>query len=79
MNNKPITLIREDFINNLSNVVNTCELPMFVVEDILRQFTTEVSLLAKQQIEIDRRNYEAGLQTERHKKDDIEVTGANEE
>lgn len=54
---KPITLVREDFINALVTLINTSPLPMFAVEPILRQYADAVAVSAKQQLELDRQNY----------------------
>lgn len=55
--NKPITLVREDFQNDLATLINTSPLPMFAIEPILRQYADEVAVIAKQQLEMDRQNY----------------------
>ena len=55
--NKPITLVREEFQNDLATLINTSPLPMFAIEPILRQYADEVAVVAKQQLEMDRQNY----------------------
>ena len=55
--NKPITLLREDFIGGVARLVNEAGLPLFVVEDCLRQLYNGVSELARQQLETDRQAY----------------------
>ena len=55
--NKPITLVREDFQNDLVTLINTSPLPMFAIEPILRQYADDVAVIAKQQLEMDRQNY----------------------
>ena len=57
-NNKPITLLREDFMNGIAVLVNQSGLPLFVVEDCLRQLLNGVSELARQQLEHDRQEYQ---------------------
>ena len=54
--NKPITLVREDFQNDLVTLINTSPLPMFAIEPILRQYADDVAVIAKQQLEMDRQN-----------------------
>jgi hypothetical protein len=56
-NNKPITLVREDFINSMAMLINKSELPMFIIEDVLRQLLNGVSTLAVKQLERDRQTY----------------------
>ena len=55
--NKPITLVREDFINGVARLINESGLPLFIVEDCLRQLTNGVSELARQQLEQHRQEY----------------------
>lgn len=56
-NNKPITLVREDFITGVAMLINQSGLPLFVIEDSLRQLLNSVSELARQQLEQDRQAY----------------------
>ena len=56
--NKPITLAREDFIQDVVKLCNNCNLPFFVIEDVLKNITQEIHLAAKQQLEDDKRRYE---------------------
>ena len=56
-NNKPITLLRDDFINGVARLINESGLPLFAVEDAMRQLINGVSELARQQLETDRQNY----------------------
>ena len=74
MDQKPITLLREDFINSLSTLINTSQLPMFIVEQVLRQFTIEVTELSNQQLELDRQRYLESLQNVKNlDSDDSEI------
>lgn len=56
-NNKPITLVREDFITGVAMLINQSGLPLFVIEDSLRQLLNSVSELTRQQLEQDRQAY----------------------
>ena len=56
-NNKPMNLIREDFITNVVMLINESNLPLFVVEDTLRMLLANVSDLARKQLEQDRQMY----------------------
>ena len=60
-NNKPITLVREDFINGVAMMINQSGLPLFVVEECLRQLYSDVSELARQQLEQDRLAYKQSM------------------
>ena len=70
-NNKPITLIREDFINGVAMMINQSGLPLFVVEECLRQLHSGVSELARQQLDQDRQAYAQAMAQEAQEK----VTG----
>lgn len=56
--NKPTTIIRQEFIDNLKNLINSSELPAFVIEPILKDFLEEVKMIAKKQYELDKNYYE---------------------
>lgn len=60
-NNKPITLLREDFINGVAMLVNQSNLPFFIIEESLKQITNGVADLARQQLEQDRQAYQQSL------------------
>ena len=55
---KPITVAREEFIEALVKLVNESGLPMFAVEDILKNVAAEVKMAAQQQYEADKKRYE---------------------
>ena len=63
-NNKPITLLRDDFINGVAKLINESGLPLFAVEDAMRQLINGVSELARQQLETDRQNYAQAMMME---------------
>lgn len=69
--NKPITLIRSEFISNLTNSINNSSLPAFVLEPILRDFYNEVRVLAQQQLEEDRKNYLTALEKANKETDSV--------
>ena len=74
-NNKPITLVREDFMSNVAMLINQSGLPLFVIEECLRQLHNGVSELARQQLEQDRQAYAQMMA----KQNDEEVNGVIEE
>lgn len=55
---KPITLIREDFIQNLVDLCNDSGLPFFMIEDIMKDLIQKIHLAAQQQLEEDRKKYQ---------------------
>lgn len=56
--NKPITIVRAEFISNLANLINTSGLPPFIVESILKDVYVEVRNAAQKQYEMDVAMYE---------------------
>lgn len=58
---KPITLIRQEFVDALVNEINNCPLPMFVIEPILQDLLDQVKVAAQKQYEADKAQYEAQL------------------
>jgi hypothetical protein len=59
MNNKPITIIREEFIQALVELCNNSGLPFFVIEDVLKGMLQEVHSANLKQLEEDKKRYEA--------------------
>lgn len=57
-NNKPITLVREDFINNIIELCNNSGLPFFAIEDVLKNLLQEIHSASLQQLEEDKKRYE---------------------
>lgn len=75
--NKPLTLLREDFIGSVAKLISESGLPLFVVEDTLRQLTNGVSELARQQLDQDRQAYAQAMMMNQPEIE--EVTGEIEE
>ena len=59
--NKPLSVARQEFIEKIVNEINTCGLPLFVVEPILKDLLDEVGATAKKQYEIEKAQYEQAL------------------
>jgi hypothetical protein len=55
---KPITLVREDFINNIVDLCNNSGLPFFMIEDVLKSLVQEIHAASIHQIESDKKQYE---------------------
>lgn len=55
---KPITLIREEFIQNMVKLCNESGLPFFIIEDVLKTLIQDTHSASMQQIAEDRKRYE---------------------
>ena len=42
---KPISVVRQEFIENVINDINNCKLPLFVIEYILQDILNTVKLM----------------------------------
>lgn len=60
---KPITVIRQEFIDTISNAINNSNLPLFVIEPILRDIYLEVKSLSQKQYELEKAEYEQKMKT----------------
>lgn len=58
---KPMSVIRQEFIERLVDDINNCQLPLFVVEPILQDMLDLVNTAAKQQYEAEKAQYEQQL------------------
>lgn len=59
---KPATLLKEEFINELTNLCYKYNFPLFVTEYILKDFIQDVHIASQRQLELDKANYEKQLQ-----------------
>lgn len=66
---KPFSILYEEFRQGLTNLINNSCLPPSVIESVLRNYTSEVNGLARNQYQIDRANYER-LLSEKDKRED---------
>lgn len=55
---KPITLLRNDFVTNIVELCNNSGLPFFAVEDVLKGLIQEVHTAAQQQLSEDTKRYQ---------------------
>lgn len=62
MPKKPSSVAREDFINNMVEIINSSELPAFVMEPIMKDLYLEVQAAMKSQYERDKEQYELACQ-----------------
>ena len=56
---KPMSVIRQEFIEQLVDDVNNCQLPLFVVEPILQDILSMVKSAAQKQYEVEKAQYES--------------------
>ena len=56
--NKPITIVRAEFVSNLTKLINESSLPPFIIEPILKDMYVEIRDIAEKQYELDRAKYE---------------------
>lgn len=59
--NKPITIIYEEFKDNLANLINDSSLPACIIEPVLESYLREVKIIAKKQYELDKKQYEDSI------------------
>ena len=62
---KPISVIRQEFIEQLIDDVNNCQLPMFVVEPILEDLLKMVRSAAQEQYKTEKAQYEEQLKKQK--------------
>ena len=59
--NKPMSVERQEFIEQLVSNINNCKLPLFVIEYVLQDVLNTVKTTAKQQCELEKIQYEQQL------------------
>lgn len=72
--NKPSSVLYEEFKQKMLALINSSELPVFVMELVLENYLTEIKLLSQRQYQQDKANYENALAAEQ-KKSEQEVKG----
>lgn len=55
---KPITLLKQEFTEELIKYINDSSLPSFLIEYILRDILNKVHLASIQQLEFDTKKYQ---------------------
>ena len=58
---KPMSVVKYEFTEQLIDDINNCKLPLFVVEYILQDVLDTVKTAAKQQYEMEKKQYEQQL------------------
>lgn len=59
--NKPMSVMRQEFVEQLVESVNNCGLPLFVVEPILQDVLNAVKAAAQEQYKTEKAQYEKQL------------------
>lgn len=62
---KPVTIIRSEFITQLTDLINDSELPMFVLEPIFKDMHNKIRIAEQQQLENDKKLYQELLDKEK--------------
>lgn len=55
---KSITIVYEEFKENLTKLINDCGLPFCMIEPILENYLNEVKIIVKNQYEFDKKKFE---------------------
>ena len=55
---KPLSMVKQEFIEQVVNDINNCALPLFVVEYILQDILNTVKSTVRQQAEMEKIQYE---------------------
>lgn len=63
---KPITVVRQEFIEKIVDEINTCGLPLFVVEPILEDLLRSVKAESQRQYETEKAQYEQALASQKN-------------
>lgn len=61
MNNKPVSIILDEFRNDIANIVNNSGLHPCIIEPVFKDLYNEINILAKKQLELDKEQYEEKL------------------
>lgn len=56
---KPLSLVREDFMRNLTDLLNNSGLPLLMIEPIMEDALRNITYINKQRLEEDRKQWEA--------------------
>lgn len=55
---KPMSVERQEFIDNLLESINSCNLPLFVIEPILQDMLASVKAAVQEQYKVEKEQYE---------------------
>ena len=60
---KPLSVARYEFIQQLTNLINGANVPFFVIESVLKDMYVDVKALAQKQLETDMGRYQAAIES----------------
>lgn len=60
---KPMSVARKEFISNLTDLINGCMLPPFIIEDVLKDTYHKICVIANKQLEDDTKRYQSALES----------------
>lgn len=66
---KPLTLLREEFVENLINLCNNSGLPFFVAESVIKELLPDIHSASQKQLESDREKYNNLMKLQLQSKD----------
>lgn len=58
---KPMSVSRQEFIDNITALIRDCMLPPFVIESVLKDVYNEIHILSQKQYEIDLKKFKEQL------------------
>ena len=58
---KPMSVARVEFISTMTELINNCMLPPFVIEGVLKDVLHEIHVLSNRQLEADTKQYQEQL------------------
>jgi hypothetical protein len=61
---KPLPVLREEFVNALTDMINNSQLPRFVIESILKDFYSDMKVISRKEYEIAKQQYENAIKNE---------------
>lgn len=64
---KPITIAREDFKNDILVLCNNSGLPLFCIEDILKDLIQQVHIASVEQYTKDKEEYEQAIKEQENR------------
>lgn len=62
---KPITVVRQEFIEKMVNEINACGLPLWAIEPILEDLLRSVKIESQKQYEMEKTQYEQALASQK--------------
>ena len=62
---KPITVVRQEFIEKMVDEINTCGLPLWAIEPILEDLLRLVKAESQRQYETEKAQYEQALASQK--------------